>query len=50
MVNNRIIIGFLSATIIFTALMSTIIPSVDAANPPNTEIIPLNGEIGIEKT
>ena len=47
MMNSRIIIGFLSA-VIFTALMSTTISSVDAAT--NTEIIPLNGEIGIEKT
>jgi hypothetical protein len=47
MINNRIIIGFLSA-VIFTALMSTTISSVDAAT--NTEIIPLDGEIGIEKT
>jgi len=47
MINNRIIIGFLSA-VIFTTLMSTTISSVDAAT--NTEIIPLNGEIGIEKT
>ena len=47
MMNNRTIIGFLSA-VIFTALMSTTISSVDAET--NTEIIPLNGEIGIEKT
>ncbi len=47
MMNNRTIIGFLSA-VIFTALMSTSISSVDAET--NTEIIPLNGEIGIEKT
>ena len=47
MMNSRIIIGFLSA-VIFTALMSTTISSVDATT--NTEIIPLNGEIGIEKT
>jgi len=47
MTNSRIIIGFLSA-VIFTALMSTTISSVDAAT--NTEIIPLDGEIGIEKT
>ena len=47
MMNNRTIIGFLSA-VIFTTLMSTTISSVDAAT--NTEIIPLNGEIGIEKT
>jgi hypothetical protein len=47
MKNSRIIIGFLTAAVIFTALMSTI-SSVDAAT--NTEIIPLNGEIAIEKT
>ena len=47
MMNNRTIFGFLSA-VIFTVLMSTTISSVDAAT--NTEIIPLNGEIGIEKT
>ena len=47
MMNSGIIIGFLSAAVIFTALMSTI-SSVDAAT--NTEIIPLDGEIGIEKT
>ena len=47
MMNNRTIFGFLSA-VIFTALISTTISSVDAAT--NTEIIPLNGEIGIEKT
>ncbi len=47
MMNSGIIIGFLSAAVIFTALMSTI-SSVDAAT--NTEIIPLNGEIAIEKT
>ena len=47
MMNSGIIIGFLSAAVIFTALMSTI-SSVDAAI--NTEIIPLNGEIAIEKT
>ncbi len=50
MVNNRSIIGSLSAIVIFTALMSTMISSVDAATSQNTEIIPLNSEIGIEKT
>lgn len=44
--NSRVIVGFLSA-IIFT-IMTTSISSVDAVT--NTEIIPLNGEIGIEKT
>ena len=47
MKNSRIILGFVSA-VIFTTLMSTTISSVDAAT--NTEIIPLDGEIGIEKT
>lgn len=46
MMNSRVIVGFLSA-IIFT-IMTTSISSVDAVT--NTEIIPLNGEIGIEKT
>jgi hypothetical protein len=50
MVNNRIIIGSLSAIVIFSALMSTMISSADAATSPDTEIIPLNNEIGIEKT
>jgi len=49
MANNRIIIGSISALVIFSALMSTMISSADAATP-NTEIIPLNSEIGIEKT
>ncbi len=48
--NNRIIIGSISALVIFSALMSTMISSADAATSSNTEIIPLNGEIGIEKT
>ncbi len=50
MANNRIIIGSISALVIFSALMSTMISSADAAASPNTEIIPLNSEIGIEKT
>ncbi len=49
MANNRIIIGSISALVIFSALMSTMISSADATTP-NTEIIPLNSEIGIEKT
>ncbi len=49
MANNRITIGSISALVIFSALMSTMISSVDAVTP-NTEIIPLNAEIGIEKT
>jgi len=48
MVNNRIIIGSISAIVIFSALMSTMISSADAATSPNTEIIPPNGEIGWE--
>ncbi len=47
MANNRIIIGSISALVIFSALMSTMISSADAATSPNTEIIPLNSEIGI---
>jgi len=49
MANNRIIIGSIPALVIFSALMSTMISSADATTP-NTEIIPLNSEIGIEKT
>ena len=44
---NKNIIGFLSVAIL-TVIFSTSFSSVDAA--ANTEIIPLNGEIGIEKT
>ena len=50
MANNRIIIGSISALVIFSALMSTMISSADAATSSNTEIIPINSEIGIEKT
>lgn len=46
--NSRLVMGFLSGAIILTALMSTSISSVDAIT--NTEIIPLTGEIGLEKT
>ena len=49
MENNRIIIGSIPALVIFSALMSTMISSADATTS-NTEIIPLNSEIGIEKT
>ena len=45
MINNRIILGFLTVALIST-LMS--ISSVEAES--NTELIPLNGEIAIEKT
>lgn len=45
--NSRIIIGFLTAAII-TALMSTTISSAEAES--NTELIPLDGEMAIEKT
>lgn len=48
MKNSRIIIGFLSLAVIFTGLMSTTISSVEAES--NTKLIPLNDEIGIEKT
>ena len=46
--NNRIMIGFLAVAAILTTVMSTSISSVDAET--NTEIIPLGGDIGIEKT
>lgn len=48
MINSRIIIGFLSLAIISTGLMSTTLSTVEAES--NTELIPLNDEIGIEKT
>jgi hypothetical protein len=48
MKNSRIIISFFAMTVIFTTLMSTTIASVDAVT--NTEIIPINEKIGIEKT
>ena len=62
MVISRIILGSLSAAVILTSLISISIPFVEAysyagiiqtlSHSPqsNTEIIPLNGEIGIEKT
>jgi len=62
MVINRIILGSLLAAVILTSLISISIPFVEAyshtgiiqtqSHSPqsNTEIIPLNGEIGIEKT
>ena len=40
--------ALVTAAVLIGSLMSTTISSVDAAT--NTEIIPLNGEIGIEKT
>ena len=46
--NSRIIIGLLSLTVLFAGLMSTSIQSVEAES--NTELIPLNNEIAIEKT
>jgi hypothetical protein len=45
---SRITISFFAMTVIFTALMSTTISSVEAET--NTEIIPINENIGIEKT
>ena len=48
MKKNRIIIGLLSFAVIFAGLMSTSIQSVEAES--NTELIPLNNEIAIEKT
>lgn len=62
MINNKIVIGFLSAIIILTSLMSISIPFAEAhphtgivqtdnhTHEPTTEITPLNGGIGIEKT
>lgn len=47
MMNNKINIGFLSVAIL-TVLISSSFSSVNAET--NTEIIPLNGNIGIEKT
>ena len=48
MKKNRITIGLLSFAVIFAGLMSTSIQSVEAES--NTELIPLNNEIAIEKT
>ena len=48
MVNSRIIIALLSFAVIFTGLMSTTISQAEAES--NTELIPLNNEIAIEKT
>ena len=48
MKKNRIIIGLLSFAVIFAGLMSTSIQSVEAES--NTELIPLNNEMAIEKT
>lgn len=62
MINNKIVIGFLSAIVILTSLMSISIPFAEAhphtgivqtdnhTHEPITEITPLNGGIGIEKT
>ena len=62
MLKSKIIISFLSASIILTSLMLISIPFVEAhphtaivktesySHQSNTEIIPLTGEIGIEKT
>ncbi len=59
---SKIIIGSILAVFILTSLMSISIPSVDAhphsgtiqtenhSHQPTSEILPLNGEIGIEKT
>jgi len=60
--NNKIVIGFLSALVILTSLMSISIPFAEAhphtgivqtdnhTHEPITEIIPLDNGIGIEKT
>ena len=62
MKNNKIVIGFLSAIVILTPLMSISIPFAEAhphtgivqtdnhTHEPITEIIPLKDGIGIEKT
>ena len=62
MINNKIVIGFLSAIVILTSMMSISIPFAEAhphtgivqtdnhTHEPITEITPLNGGIGIEKT
>ena len=62
MINSKIIIGSLLAVFILTSVMSISIPFVEAhpyseitqienhSHQPISEIIPLNGEIGIEKT
>ena len=47
MMNNRIVIGCLSA-VLFSVLISTSFSSVSAET--NTELIPLGGDIAIEKT
>ena len=48
MVNSRLIITLLSFTVIFSGLMSTTLSQAEAES--NTELIPLNNEIAIEKT
>ena len=48
MANSRIIIALLSFAVIFSGLMSTTISQAEAES--NTELIPLNNEIAIEKT
>ena len=62
MINSKFIIGSLLAVFILTSLMSISIPFVEAhphsgtiqtethSHQPNSEITPLDGEIGIEKT
>jgi len=62
MINNKIIIGSFLAVFILTSLMSISIPSVEAhphsgiiltenhSHQPISEVTPINGEIGIEKT
>lgn len=62
MINSKFIIGSLLAVFILTSLMSISIPFVEAhphsgtiqtenhSHQPISEIIPLDGEIGIEKT
>ena len=62
MIKSKTIFGSLLAVFIFTSLMSIYLPYAEAhphsgtiqtedhSHQPISEIIPLNGEIGIEKT
>lgn len=45
---SRITFSFIAVTVIFTALIPASFSSIDATT--NTEIIPINEKIGIEKT
>ena len=62
MQKNKVLVGIFSASIIFTLVLATSFQFVEAHphvdtietqshnHQPQTELIPLNGEIGIEKT